>query len=105
MEESWVLGRMDRVLSPRHIPPRLVVKLQDTLDTSAAAAGEEPMNLQRLLWTWELAETLAPEPTSGPETNKEVPVSHMHTQAPIPQGVGASDPGTGKGISKARERD
>ncbi|KAF6075137.1 hypothetical protein HJG60_009531 [Phyllostomus discolor] len=96
---------MARVLRPPHVRPRLVAKLQDTPDTSAAAARKEPVNLQRLLWTWEPAKTLAPEPTPGPETNEEAPVSPMHTQAPTPQGAGDSDPGTGKGISKAGERD
>ncbi|KAM5330245.1 tubulin epsilon and delta complex protein 2 isoform 2-T2 [Glossophaga mutica] len=62
------------------LPPgcsrRLVAELWDALDACAERQRELERSLQvsrRLLRTWELAKTPAPEPTPGLETNEEAP--------------------------------
>ncbi|XP_024615571.1 tubulin epsilon and delta complex protein 2 isoform X1 [Neophocaena asiaeorientalis asiaeorientalis] len=53
---------------------RLVAELRDALDSCAERQRQLERSLRvsrRLLRAWEPAETLAPEPTPGPETNEE----------------------------------
>ncbi|XP_033284967.1 tubulin epsilon and delta complex protein 2 isoform X2 [Orcinus orca] len=55
---------------------RLVAELRDALDSCAERQRQLERSLRvsrRLLRAWEPAETLAPEPTPGPETNEEAP--------------------------------
>ncbi|NIG60113.1 hypothetical protein BU61_7640 [Pontoporia blainvillei] len=55
---------------------RLVAELRDALDSCAERQRKLERSLRvsrRLLRAWEPAETLAPEPTPGPETNDEAP--------------------------------
>ncbi|KAJ8786561.1 hypothetical protein J1605_006050 [Eschrichtius robustus] len=93
---------------------RLVAELRDALDSCAERQRQLERSLRvsrRLLRAWEPAETLAPEPTPGPETNEEAPSAGC---APSPQDLKELELLTQalekavrvrKGISKAGEGD
>ncbi|KAJ8794645.1 hypothetical protein J1605_003116 [Eschrichtius robustus] len=64
------------MLSLGCVPSRLVAELHDALDSCAKRQRQLERSLRvsrRLLRAWEPAETPAPEPTLGPETNEEAP--------------------------------
>ncbi|XP_061064478.1 tubulin epsilon and delta complex protein 2 isoform X2 [Eubalaena glacialis] len=93
---------------------RLVAELRDALDSCAERQRQLERSLRvsrRLLRAWEPAETLAPEPTPGPETNEEAPSAAC---TPSPQDLKELELLTQalekavrvrKGISKAGEGD
>ncbi|XP_059753198.1 tubulin epsilon and delta complex protein 2 isoform X1 [Balaenoptera ricei] len=93
---------------------RLVAELRDALDSCAERQRQLERSLRvsrRLLRAWEPAETLAPEPTPGPETNEEAPSAAC---APSPQDLEELELLTQalekavrvrKGLSKAGEGD